>query len=77
MYEPIYNWVSRFRKSKAGQKVRANLNCQYATKFIIGLLESSAEQMYLFTETDTEEVLIQKRGEAISSLRTWHRDTLT
>lgn len=48
-------------KAKQDKRVRANLNCQYAAKFIIGLLESSAEQMYLFTETDTEEVLIQKR----------------
>lgn len=62
IYEPIYKWVAAFlEKAKQDKRVRANLNCQYAAKFIIGLLESSAEQMYLFTETDTEEVLIQKR----------------
>lgn len=59
IYEPIYKWLeSCLEELKEKKQISSSLNSFYLAKIIIGTVESSAEQFYLFDE-DQEEKDIQ------------------
>lgn len=62
IYEPLYNWVDALLRKAAQQGSIEAIN-EESAKLLIGLIESSAEQAYLYDETD--EKMAQNKQEAI------------
>lgn len=62
IYEPYYQLISNLLKN-AQQKneIRANLHPKRTAILLIGLLESAAEQSYLYDEQDAEKVQLKKQ----------------
>lgn len=61
VYAPIYSWVSQLlEKAKEDRVIRDSLNVERTAKLLIGLVESASEQVYLYDQTDDNEVNRQK-----------------
>lgn len=61
IYEPLYSWVSQFLKAaKMSGEIRENINVQRTAKLVIGLVESAAEQIYLYDHKQEEQATNQK-----------------
>ncbi|WP_433956766.1 TetR family transcriptional regulator [Cytobacillus horneckiae] len=62
VYEPFYAWISDFlNEAKGAGLVRASLHVENTSKLFIGLVESAAEQIYLYDHTDEKQAAIQKK----------------
>lgn len=49
VYEPVYNWISVFlEKAISSGDIRTSIRVKPTSKLIIGLVESAAEQVYLY-----------------------------
>ncbi|MGE7920543.1 TetR family transcriptional regulator [Viridibacillus sp. NPDC093762] len=62
IYAPFYEWMNNFLKQaqNAGD-MRDSLNTERSSKLIIGLIESAAEQIYLYDDFDEENATLQKQ----------------
>lgn len=61
VYAPFYEWVSRLLlKAEKEALIRNTMNIDRTAKLLIGLVESAAEQVYLYDNTDEVEVQRQK-----------------
>lgn len=61
VYAPFYEWISELIKEAVEENVvRKSMNIDRTAKLLIGLVESAAEQVYLYDNTDEEEVRKQK-----------------
>ena len=53
IYTPYYSWLEDLIKSGISQgEIRASVDPMIAARMVIGLIESCAEQMYLFNRAD-------------------------
>lgn len=49
IYDPLYQWIETLLlQAKEEQAISANLHTMYAAKILVGMIESAAEQIYLF-----------------------------
>lgn len=61
VYAPFYEWLSALLKEAVETDVvRQTMNIERTAKLVIGLVESAAEQVYLYDNTDEIEVKRQK-----------------
>lgn len=62
IYAPFYEWMNNFLKQaqNAGD-IRDSLITERSSKLVIGLIESAAEQIYLYDDFDEENATIQKQ----------------
>ncbi|MDQ0270546.1 AcrR family transcriptional regulator [Cytobacillus purgationiresistens] len=61
VYEPFYSWISDFlQEAKEATMIRSSLNVERSSKLFIGLVESAAEQVYLYDHTNEEDAKMQK-----------------
>ncbi|MFD1205771.1 MULTISPECIES: TetR family transcriptional regulator [Sporosarcina] len=61
VYAPFYNWISEgLKKAKMEGKIRQTIQPDRTAKLIIGLIESAAEQIYLYDVNKEDEAKIQK-----------------
>lgn len=55
VYEPVYNWMSMFlEQAIASEDIRSSIRVKPTSKIIIGLIESAAEQVYLYDNNHDE-----------------------
>ncbi|GAA0433376.1 MULTISPECIES: TetR family transcriptional regulator [Virgibacillus] len=65
IYEPYYAWMQEFlEQPKAASKLRDSIDINGTAKLLIGLIESAAEQSYLYDQQD-EESAKQKQREVL------------
>ncbi|HLR64251.1 MAG TPA: TetR family transcriptional regulator [Pseudogracilibacillus sp.] len=63
VYEPCYDWVTEvIEKGQADGSIMSEVEAKQSAKLLIGLVESSAEQVYLYAHTDEQEVERQKEA---------------
>lgn len=68
VYAPFYKWISDLlAEAKAEGVIRSTLQVDQTAKLLIGLVESAAEQVYLYDVTEEVQVSSQKT-EVISFL---------
>lgn len=61
VYAPFYDWVSdMLQRGVEEGVVRSTIQIERTSKLVIGLVESAAEQVYLYDVTDEDEVQKQK-----------------
>ncbi|TQR28806.1 TetR/AcrR family transcriptional regulator [Lysinibacillus sphaericus] len=61
IYAPYYEWMNHFLVEAQQQgTIRASLNTTRSSKLIIGLVESAAEQIYLYDDSEEETIRLQK-----------------
>lgn len=61
IYAPYYEWMTNFLVEAQQQgTIRASLNTTRSSKLVIGLVESAAEQIYLYDNSDEETIRLQK-----------------
>ncbi|MEY9979366.1 TetR family transcriptional regulator [Lysinibacillus sp. RC79] len=61
IYAPYYEWMNNFLYEAQQQRtIRASLNTTRSSKLIIGLVESAAEQIYLYDDSEEESIRLQK-----------------
>ncbi|WP_433773880.1 TetR family transcriptional regulator [Bacillus wiedmannii] len=61
VYEPLYMWLSEFlSKAKEAGEIRDSVHAERTAKLFIALVESTAEQVYLYDHKDDEQVALQK-----------------
>src|SRR5699024_2020414 len=61
VYAQFYEWVSNMLMDAAEQElIRSSIHIERTSKLMIGLVESAAEQVYLYDVTDENEVNKQK-----------------
>lgn len=61
IYAPYYEWMNNFLCEAQQQgTIRASLNTTRSSKLIIGLVESAAEQIYLYDDSEEESIRLQK-----------------
>ncbi len=61
IYAPYYEWMNDFLSIAQKQGIiRDSLNTTRSTKLIIGLVESAAEQIYLYDDSEDETIRLQK-----------------
>lgn len=57
IYDPLYHWIeSLLLQAKKNGKIRTNLHVTYAAKVMIGMIESAAEQIYLFDSSEEKQI---------------------
>lgn len=62
IYAPYYEWIHGFlAKAQQQGMIRDSINTAYSAKFFIGLVESAAEQIYLYDDSKEEEAQLQKK----------------
>ncbi|GKV54737.1 TetR family transcriptional regulator [Sporosarcina sp. NCCP-2222] len=62
VYEPIYVWLSeKLDKAKDSGEIRNSIRSAHTAKLIIGLVESAAEQIYLYDSQAENMADTQKR----------------
>ncbi|MCJ7840114.1 TetR family transcriptional regulator [Lederbergia sp. NSJ-179] len=62
VYEPFYQWMSQFlKKAQANGTIRETVNTERVSKLVIGLVESAAEQIFLYDTNQVQEAEIQKK----------------
>lgn len=61
-YQPFYEWVSDFlAEYQAKGMIRANIDTMRTAKLFLGIIESTAEQLFIFNDPSEEEVRLQKQ----------------
>lgn len=61
VYEPLYIWLSEFlSEAKEAGEIRDSVHAERTAKLFIALVESTAEQVYLYDHKDDEQVALQK-----------------
>ncbi|MFF2797934.1 TetR family transcriptional regulator [Lysinibacillus xylanilyticus] len=61
IYAPYYEWMNNFLYEAQEQgMIRASLDTTRSSKLIIGLVESAAEQIYLYDDSEEETIRHQK-----------------
>ena len=61
VYEPLYMWLSEFlSEAKEAGEIRDSVHAERTAKLFIALVESAAEQVYLYDHKDDEQVDLQK-----------------
>jgi len=61
VYKPVYNWLAELlQDAKTSGQIRESINVDYTTKITIGLIESAAEQIYLYDTEKEDQATIQK-----------------
>ncbi|WP_313771950.1 TetR family transcriptional regulator [Bacillus bingmayongensis] len=61
VYQPLYIWVKRFlEEAKDANVIRNSIHVERTSKLFIALVESAAEQIYLYDQTKEEEANLQK-----------------
>lgn len=61
VYEPFYVWISEFlRQAQETGTIRSSINVKRTSKLFIGLVESAAEQIYLYDSKQDDQAAIQK-----------------
>lgn len=61
IYAPYYEWMNNFLYEAQQQGIiRPSLNTTRSSKLIIGLIESAAEQIYLYDDSEEETIKMQK-----------------
>lgn len=61
IYEPFCSWVRTFlQQAKTSGIIRDSIDVERTAKLVIGLIESAAEQIYLYDFKQEDKVLIQK-----------------
>jgi len=61
VYEPLYIWLSDFlSEAKESGEIRDSVHAERTAKLFIALVESAAEQVYLYDHKDEEQVELQK-----------------
>jgi len=61
IYAPYYEWMNNFLYEAQQQGIiRPSLNTTRSSKLIIGLVESAAEQIYLYDDSEEETIRLQK-----------------
>ncbi|MBP2078489.1 TetR family transcriptional regulator [Oceanobacillus polygoni] len=62
IYQPYYEWMGTFFKQpKAKEVLREDLSIEPSVKLVIGLIESAAEQVYLYDQLSKEEAVTKKQ----------------
>ncbi|WP_106498455.1 TetR family transcriptional regulator [Lentibacillus sp. Marseille-P4043] len=62
IYAPYYSWMSEFlTKAKEEGTIRDTLHVERTAEVLIGLIESVAEQSYLYAEIDEKLVELKKK----------------
>ncbi|MCW7752598.1 TetR family transcriptional regulator [Desulfobotulus sp. H1] len=63
IYAPFYEWMGLFlRQAQNNGEIRSTLNADRTAKLLIGLIESTAEQIYLYDALpEKEKVAFQQR----------------
>ncbi|KGA98002.1 TetR family transcriptional regulator [Alkalihalobacillus alcalophilus ATCC 27647 = CGMCC 1.3604] len=59
MYEPIYSWFHHFLERVIETKT---IKIEHLSKMLVGLIESTAEQVYLYDKEERENELERKRS---------------
>lgn len=63
IYLPFYQWMSDFlKKHQTSGKVNSDIPLQRLSSLVINLVESTAEQMYLYNYTNEENIELQKEA---------------
>src|SRR5699024_12772929 len=63
VYEPCYHWLSNILlEAKNIKEIRQTIDPNRTEKLIIGLIESAAEQVYLFNTSDELEIEYQREA---------------
>lgn len=63
VYEPCYHWLSNvLLEAKNNGDIRQTIDPDRTAKLIIGLVESAAEQVYLFNTSDELEIEYQREA---------------
>src|SRR5699024_950000 len=61
VYEPFYHWVSELlNNAKEKGTIRETINVKPTSKLLIGLIESAAEQVYLYVTNKEDQAKMQK-----------------
>ncbi len=61
VYEPFYSWLTEFfHEARASGKIRESIHVERISKLFIGLVESAAEQIYLYDYRQDEQAAVQK-----------------
>lgn len=61
VYDPFYKWLSELLKeAERADIMRKTMHIERTAKLVIGLVESAAEQVYLYDNTSEEEIKQQK-----------------
>lgn len=59
IYDPLYHWIEKLLLEAQKEKaIQANLNIKYVAKILIGMIESAAEQIYLFDHGNERSVTV-------------------
>lgn len=62
IYAPYYSWVSQFLlEGQASGTIRGSFDTHRMAKLLIGLIESAAEQMYLYDQSEERTVEQHKK----------------
>ncbi|MBM7631986.1 TetR family transcriptional regulator [Geomicrobium sediminis] len=62
IYEPFYEWLGDVLENAIRrEEVRQEMNAKRTAKLLIGTIETSAEQAYLYDQTDEKEIDEQKK----------------
>ncbi|MEK4628968.1 MAG: TetR family transcriptional regulator [Solibacillus sp.] len=60
IYSPFYDWVYNFlEESLRKGEIRSNIDCARTSRILIGLIESTAEQLYLYDSPTEDEIEAQ------------------
>lgn len=63
VYRPCYEWLSRLiDDGKSSEEIASTVSSEQLAKLIIGLIESAAEQVFLFNYASEDEVTVQKEA---------------
>ncbi|PFK47793.1 TetR family transcriptional regulator [Bacillus cereus] len=61
VYEPLYMWLSQFlSEAKESGVIRNSIHVERTAKLCIALIESAAEQVYLYDHKQDDQVNLQK-----------------
>lgn len=57
IYDPLYHWIeSLLLQAKEREEIRFDIHSGYASKIIVGMIESTAEQIYLFDNSESKSI---------------------
>lgn len=63
VYDPCYQWISNvLEEAKNAHAIRQTINPHRTAKLLIGLVESAAEQVYLYDNSDEYEIAKQRHA---------------
>ncbi|CAM3142843.1 TetR family transcriptional regulator [Filibacter tadaridae] len=61
VYAPFYKWISeRLEEAREQGIIRESIYCDRTAKLVIGLVESAAEQIYLYDSEQDDQARVQK-----------------